>query len=79
MIPSNTSYALSGLALLSVFKGIPLLAINFHKICLYSIKFGFPSDHGALKTLNYSSGLLPLTYLRVPMPEDDLSDRNRKN
>lgn len=50
-----------------LFEGILGLAINFHKTCLYSTKPGQLPEGSLSATLYYSTSLLPLTYLGIPI------------
>lgn len=53
--------------ILYLFKGMSGLAINFHKTCLYSSSSGQLLGDALAKTLSCSKGLLPVTYLGLPL------------
>lgn len=53
--------------ILFLFEGISDLSINLHKTCLYTTMPGQSQDPSLAQTLNCISGLLPLTYLGIPI------------
>lgn len=53
--------------ILLLFEGISGLQTNFEKMCLYSSTLDDLPVTKATNTLNYGVGLLPVTYLGVPI------------
>lgn len=53
--------------ILYLFEGMSGLSINFSKMCLYSTQMNQLPDVALAQALNYSTILLPLTYLDVPI------------
>ncbi|XP_039129000.1 uncharacterized protein LOC120265177 [Dioscorea cayenensis subsp. rotundata] len=41
--------------------------VNFSKTCLYSICMGVVPEEAAVLTMNYATGLLPVTFLGIPI------------
>lgn len=59
---------------LYLFEGMTGLQANYAKTCLYSTRVGYLPDVSASSTLSCASGLLPVTYLGLPI----LGHRPRK-
>ncbi|XP_039126955.1 uncharacterized protein LOC120263117 [Dioscorea cayenensis subsp. rotundata] len=53
--------------ILLVFEGMTGLAANFSKTCLYSSSMDMLPDQAAADTLSCSRGILPVTYLGIPI------------
>lgn len=53
--------------ILYVFEGLTGLVTNFSKTCLFSSSLGILPDPAASATLNCERGLLPVTYLSIPI------------
>lgn len=53
--------------ILYLFEGITQLETNFYKACLYSCRMGELPDSTAAAILNCTVGLLPVTYLGIPL------------
>lgn len=53
--------------MLNVFEGMTGLATNFSKTCLYVSSVGVLPDIAAAETLSCDRGLLPVTYLGIPI------------
>lgn len=53
--------------ILFIFEGLSGLAANFSKTCLYSVFMGILPEREAADTLSCDRGLLPITYLGIPI------------
>lgn len=53
--------------ILSVFEGMTVLATNFSKTCMSSSTWGVLSDPETVETLSCERGLLPVTYIGIPI------------
>lgn len=53
--------------ILYLFEGMTGLETNFSKTCLYSCRMGELLDSTAVATLNCALGLLPVSYLGIPL------------
>ncbi|XP_039146846.1 uncharacterized protein LOC120284108 [Dioscorea cayenensis subsp. rotundata] len=53
--------------ILLVFEGLSSLETNFSKTCLYSTNLSLLPDDCVAKTVNCKVGLLPVTYLGIPV------------